>query len=230
MIEKKKGEGEREREDLRCHKNQVLHPILSVNSVQQCVIFALSAGMRLNRFHPPKWTFLEMGTSVNLMSALLQWNRKADELGCEQMEEGESIVCPSAFISRWDQIHLSCGICNEPLVPVNDVPARASRWFVQQSRVQEGWTEKQNAKVVISKRDFTVDLNALTFIYLSGFVSWILVQGQYLSFRTLVCKWCRPGHLSSDNEAIVPFSSHPWLTVAAPVPYHHVTKEIKLQI
>lgn len=93
--------------------------------------------------------FLKNETSVNLMSASLQSKKKADETGCEQVRAGESIVCPSVFISRWDQVHLSCGICNEPLVSVSDVPARPSCWFVQQTWVQKGRTEKQKRSLSV---------------------------------------------------------------------------------
>lgn len=36
---------------------------------------------------------------------------------------------------------------------------------------------------------------------------WIPVHVPYLPASTLVRKWCRLGHLSPDNEAVVPFSS-----------------------
>lgn len=134
--------------------------------------------------------FWEMEMSVNLMSALLQSKTKA-ETGCAQARAGESIVCPSVFISCWDQVHLSCGIWNETLVSVSDVSARSSCWFVQQTWVQKRWAEKQKVKVSIRKSDFTVHFNVLAFKF-QVFFSWILVQGLYLPSQVLVRKCCHP--------------------------------------
>lgn len=198
-----------------------------------------------------------MEKSGNFMSAVAQSQKKQTVVGRQSERMGTPCVLQSSFLqgpssSRRQNLQWAIALCDW-----HPTQTTLLITFAQKNWVRRSQKERVEAELVSGKKSFLVILHFIRFegtgffffffLFLhsrtlsaaSGtnivFASlslglWIPVP--YLPAGTLAHKWCRLGHLSPDNEAVVPFSSlfSSLANCSRSLSYLCVTKEIKLQI